>query len=56
MATASTRRRTSSATLPWPFKVRDTVATDTWAARATSLIVTLTTVLAAPRGWKVGRL
>src|SRR5690606_7678327 len=35
------RRRTSSATFGWPFNARETVATDTFACRATSLIVTL---------------
>src|SRR5690606_2194520 len=35
------RPRTSSATLGWPLSARDTVATDTFACRATSLIVTL---------------
>src|SRR5690606_32291839 len=47
-ATATTRWRTSSATFGWPLSARDTVATDTLAWRATSLIVTLTAGLLPP--------
>src|SRR5690606_19718434 len=36
-----TRLRTASATLSWPLSARDTVATDTFASLATSLIVGL---------------
>jgi len=45
----STRSRTAMATLWWPLSARDTVATETFARRATSLMVTASPIV-APRG------